>query len=101
MIRVSVLYPSKDGGEFNIDYYRNQHLDLVRERLGDALKGSEVYKGLAGAEGAAPPFVSIGHLFFDSVEAFEEAFGAHGEAIMADIPNYTNIEPQILIDEQV
>lgn len=38
MIRVSVMYPKQDGGEFNYDYYLQTHMPLVKERLGDALK---------------------------------------------------------------
>ena len=39
------------------------------------------------------------HLLFDSVEAFQGALGPHAEAIMGDIPNYTDIEPAIQISE--
>jgi uncharacterized protein (TIGR02118 family) len=41
----------------------------------------------------------MGHLYFDSVEAFQAAFGPHAPAIMADIPNYTDIQPVIQISE--
>ena len=30
----------------------------------------------------------MGHLLFDSVEAFQEAFAPHAQAIVGDIPNY-------------
>jgi uncharacterized protein (TIGR02118 family) len=39
------------------------------------------------------------HLHFDSVDAFQQAFGAHAEEILADIPNYTNAEPTVLVSE--
>jgi uncharacterized protein (TIGR02118 family) len=41
----------------------------------------------------------MGHLYFDSVADFQTAFGAHATAIMADIPNYTDIQPTIQIGE--
>jgi uncharacterized protein (TIGR02118 family) len=41
----------------------------------------------------------MGHLYFDSAEAFQAAFAPHAQAIMADIPNYTNIQPAIQISE--
>jgi uncharacterized protein (TIGR02118 family) len=44
-----------------------------------------------------PP--ALGHLLFDSVEAFQAGFGPHAQEIMADIPNYTNVEPAIQISE--
>lgn len=46
-----------------------------------------------------PPYVALGHLLFDSVEAFQTSFGPHVQEIMADIPNYTNTEPTIQISE--
>jgi uncharacterized protein (TIGR02118 family) len=41
----------------------------------------------------------MGHLYFDSAEAFETAFGPHTQEIMADIPNYTDIQPTIQVSE--
>jgi uncharacterized protein (TIGR02118 family) len=54
---------------------------------------------LAGGAGDAPAFVAMGHLLVDSVEAFQAAFGPHAKEIMADIPNYTNANPVIVISE--
>jgi uncharacterized protein (TIGR02118 family) len=39
------------------------------------------------------------HLYFDSVESFQTAFGPHAGAIMGDIPNYTNVQPTIQVSE--
>ena len=41
----------------------------------------------------------MGHLYFDSVEAYQAAFGPHAGAIMDDIPNYANIQPTIQVSE--
>jgi len=41
----------------------------------------------------------MGHLLFDSVEAFQTSFGPHAQAIMEDIPNYTNSGPIVEISE--
>jgi uncharacterized protein (TIGR02118 family) len=41
----------------------------------------------------------MGHLYFDSVADFQAAFGPHAAAIKADIPNYTDIQPTIQINE--
>jgi uncharacterized protein (TIGR02118 family) len=41
----------------------------------------------------------MGHLYFDTTDAFLAAFGPHAEAILADIPNYTNTQPTIQISE--
>jgi uncharacterized protein (TIGR02118 family) len=41
----------------------------------------------------------MGHLYFDSAEAFQAAFGPHAQEIIADIPNYTDIQPTIQVSE--
>jgi uncharacterized protein (TIGR02118 family) len=46
-----------------------------------------------------PPavYVAMCHFYFDSVEAFQAAFGPNAKEIMADIPNYTDLSPVIPI----
>jgi uncharacterized protein (TIGR02118 family) len=59
-----------------------------------------VEQGVAGgAPGAPPTYVAMGHLYFDSVGDFQAAFAPHASTIMADIPNYTNVQPVIQISE--
>jgi uncharacterized protein (TIGR02118 family) len=100
MIKVSVLYPYKEGAAFNMDYYVNRHFPMVKETLGAACKGIAVEAGLGGpAPGSHPAYVAMGHILMDSVEAFQTAFAQHGAKFMADIPNYTAIEPVIQISE--
>ena len=100
MIKVSVMYPNNAEATFDIEYYCNSHMTMVGELLADSLKGSNVDYGLAGgAPGEMAPFIAIGHLIFDSVGSFQAAFGPHAKNILADIPNYTNTQPQIQISE--
>lgn len=100
MIKVSVMYPNTPGAKFDIDYYCNTHVPLVAELLGEALKGGAVDSGLAGgAPGEAPAFIAMGHLSFESVESFQHSFGSNAERIMADLPNFTNVQPQVQISE--
>lgn len=100
MIKVSVLYPFSEGARFDMDYYLDTHMELVKEKLGSACKGAAVEEGISGvAPDSSPTYVAMGHLLFDSVEAFGEAFGPHAEAIMGDIPNYTDIEPIVQVSE--
>jgi len=100
MIKVSVFYSNTEGSKFDMNYYCNSHIPMVRQKLGAACKGASVEQGIAGATPGSPPaFVAMGHLYFDSAEAFQTAFGPHAEAIMADIPNYTDIQPTIQISD--
>ena len=100
MIKVSVLYPSGDGKTFDIDYYCRSHMPMVQQKLGAACKRIAVEQGLSGGQaGSKPAYLAMGHLYFDSLDAFQTAFAPHAKAIMADIPNYTNIEPVIQISD--
>ena len=99
MIRVSVMYPHKEGARFDHEYYATKHMAIVRG-IGDALKKIEVDKGLGGGMPGAPaPFVSVGHLYFDSMESFQAGFAKIGAQAMADIPNFTDIQPQVQVAE--
>ena len=100
MIKVSVLYPNTAGSRFDMTYYLNKHIPMVQQKLGVALKGTSVEQGLGGAEPGSPPaYVVMGHLLFESAEAFQQSFGPHSEAIVGDIPNYTNTQPTIQVSE--
>jgi len=100
MIKVSVFYPDREGSKFDMNYYCKTHMPMVRQKLGAACKGVAVEQGIAGATpGSRPGFIAMGHLYFDSMEAFQTTFGPHAEAIMADIPNYTDIQPTIQFSE--
>ena len=102
MIKVSVMYPNTPGAKFNHDYYRDQHMPMVKAKMGAALKSYTVDKGLAGgAPGAPATYVAMCHLFCDSVETFQAGFGPHAKEIMADVPNYTDIAPVMQISEVV
>jgi uncharacterized protein (TIGR02118 family) len=100
VIKVSVLYPYRANAKFDMDYYCDSHMPLVERKLKPALKGIAVDKGLAGAApGTAPAYVAMGHLLFDSVQEFEAAFASNADAILSDIPTYTDIEPVLQISE--
>jgi len=100
MIKVSVLYPNNEGSNFDMQYYLEKHIPMVRKKLGAACKNVAVEQGLGGGAPDAPAaYSAMGHLYFDSVETFQTAFGPHAEAIMADIPNYTNVQPAVQVSE--
>jgi uncharacterized protein (TIGR02118 family) len=98
MIKVSVLYPNQKGSRFDMSYYCSRHIPLVRQLLGPALKNVAVDEGIAGmTPGSSATYIALGHLYFESVAAFQEAFTPHAAAILADIPNYTDTQPTVQI----
>jgi uncharacterized protein (TIGR02118 family) len=100
MVKVIVMYPNCESVKFDMAYYCNRHIPMVRQLLGSALKGVSVEQGISGEEPGSPaPYVVTGQLLFDSVEAFQASFGPHVQAITEDIANYTNLEPIVQIGE--
>ena len=103
MIRVSVMYASGEGKKFDHDYYVQKHMTLVRERWGGmGLVKIEVDRGVAGgAPGAPAPFAAIGHVFFSSLDQFQKAAATHGQELFGDVPNFTNISPEVQISDVI
>lgn len=100
MIKLTVMYPSTPDIKFDKTYYTNQHSQLLLELLGDAILSSDINFGIAGGSPEQPaPFVVIANLAFESMESFQQSFGANAETILADLVNFTNIQPQVQISE--
>jgi len=100
MVKVTILYASGEGKKFDMDYYSNKHIPMVKSLLAGALKLTAIDKGISGAAPGAPaPFVVICYLYFDNVSAYQNAMAVNGGKIRADISNYTNIQPVIQISE--
>ena len=100
MIKVSVFYPNEEGKKFDMRYYFNKHVPMVQQKLGAACKRVAIEQGLGGAvPGSRATYLVMFHLYFDSVESFQTDFGPHAQAIMGDIPNFTDIQPTIQISE--
>jgi uncharacterized protein (TIGR02118 family) len=100
MIRLNVIYPDAPDAYFDMDYYINKHIAMVKELCGDAVKGCTVEQGLGGPGGPAPYRV-IARISVDSMEDFEKYVAPHDPEFGADVPNFTNIIPIVQINEVV
>jgi len=102
MIRVTGLYREKSESEFDFDYYLNTQMPLVKKRLADFGMGEfEAERGIEAADGEAAPYLCIVHNEFPTIDDFKRGFEKHGEELSADVPNYTNIAPELKIGEIV
>jgi uncharacterized protein (TIGR02118 family) len=101
MVRVSFMYPTSPGKRFDHAYYADKHMPLVEQRFkAFGLRRYEVDRGArGGAPGAPAPFVAAAHLYFERVEDFDRALAAHGTELLGDVPNYSEIPPQVQISE--
>jgi len=100
MFKVSVMYPNQEGAQFDLDYYRTKHMDLVVRFLKPfGLVRTEVLRGISGGGGQPAPYICIGNLYFDTADGYEKGAAASGGALRGDIPNFTNVIPVRQISE--
>ncbi len=96
MIRLSVLYPKTEGASFDHDYYRDSHVPLACSTWGLDSSQTQIDKGVDG------PYEAAVHFTFDSLEALGAAMGGEGtQAVIADVANYTSIQPVMQTSEIV
>ncbi|HVX28111.1 MAG TPA: EthD family reductase [Parafilimonas sp.] len=100
MIKLSIFYPNDEGKNFDKEYYINVHMPLSIKLQGEAIKRVEVEFGFSGGmPGSKPTYVAICNFWYDSFEAFENAFMPHADTLMNDIANYTDIKTIIQFSE--
>jgi uncharacterized protein (TIGR02118 family) len=102
MIKVTVMYPYGEGTRFDHTYYREQHMPMVKGRLGSACEYYTVERGVGGREPGEPPaFVAMCSFICGSAEDYRAAMQEHSSEIRSDIANYTDITPVVQLSEVV
>jgi uncharacterized protein (TIGR02118 family) len=100
MVIVSVLYPRHSESRFDHDYYLRTHVPLVESRWGGmGLVKAKLLRGDSTLDGGTPGFELIALLTFTSMEALQAALASFGNEIIGDIPNYTNVQPLIQVNQ--
>ena len=93
MISVHIIYPRTDDSTFDMDYYVESHMPMLANALGDACQS---WGASASAQG---DIAAIGWAMVDSKDAFDAAMAEHGAAILGDVPNYTNVQPNLVVGD--
>jgi uncharacterized protein (TIGR02118 family) len=102
MIKISILYPHRPGARFDFDYYTRQHMPRSIELLSahSGFRAVSIERGIGGAApGTAPAYTAACFFTFDTVDSFLAAFMPHAVELQTDMPNYTDIVPQIQFNE--
>lgn len=102
MVKISILYPNKAGARFDMAYYVEKHMPISIKLLSThpGFKGVSVERGVGGAvPGSEPTYIAMCHFLFSSAEDFLAAFMPNAPVLQGDMPNYTDIEPIIQINE--
>ena len=100
MIKVAIFYPNEEGKTFDMDYCSKKHMPMAASLFGDSLKAMSIDKGLANGTTELPvQYIAIGYFYFESMSSFQNSMRSSSEQIKADVPNYTNIQPELQISE--
>jgi uncharacterized protein (TIGR02118 family) len=63
------------------------------------LREAKVLQGVGAPAGSPAMYSVIALLTFDSAADFERAVARHGEEIIGDIANFTNVQPVIQVND--
>lgn len=99
-ISMQVIYPTAGGTRFDFDYYGQKHLPMVEAVIGRFLQGKLVTRGLASGPDSPPAIHAIATMIFADQAAFDAAMAVAGP-VMADIANFTDVTPEVLIGEVI
>lgn len=97
---LQVLYPAKDGTTFDYAYYGTEHYKVLHTHMGAHIDSDQVVKGVASGPDVPPAFHAIYTARFKDMETLQAALAVAGP-VLADIPNYTDTEPVMLIGEEM
>lgn len=102
MVVVSVTYPASEGSRFDLNYYRTKHIPLVRERWATTgLTDLQLLRGTGVPGGGPAAYQLVALLSFESEAAFGHCLQLHGEEIMGDIKNFTDVTPVVQFNERL
>lgn len=97
-LSLQVAYPTTESTHFDMDYYLGTHMPLVGTHMGAHIEQTVVTKGLSGGPETPPPFYAIATMVFADKAAMDAAMAA-ARPVLADIPNFTDTTPQMLVGE--
>src|SRR5438046_3136915 len=96
---ITVLYPNPEGVRFDFDYYKSKHATLIRRLYGKGIARYELRKGVSAADGSRAPYVATVHFWIGSQEVFDAMQAKHATELIADVPNFTNVQPTVQFDD--
>ena len=99
-VSLQVLYPVADDTQFNHDYYTATHMPLVGEHMGSHIQSTSISKGIAGGPEIPAGYYVVATMTFAGMDNLQAALEVAGP-VLSDIPNFTNVEPQMLIGEVI
>jgi uncharacterized protein (TIGR02118 family) len=98
MIRVLVLYPRVEGKRFDLDYYKNRHMPLVKERLNPVKVEMDI--GISRGD-QRTPYLAVSHMIFESIEQLATRYAKAADELNADKLKFTDLDLIFQVSEIV
>ena len=99
---INILYPAKDNDGFDFEFYIKRHVPLIKDILGSSLHRIEVRKGASAQDGSsAPNYTCVISIWIADWPAYEKAIAARASELIAEVPLFTKVMPQMQIDEVI
>ena len=98
---ITVLYPAKDNEAFDFDFYLRRHVPLIQDILGKSLHRIEVRKGATSHDGGTPTYTCVISIWIADWAAYEKAMAVRASELIAEVPLFTRVMPQMQIDEVI
>lgn len=95
---MTILYPNAPDVTFDFDYYREHHLPMITGPYGDSIRRLELRRAVTGGPGPQPPYVAVVNIWVADDDAFAAHGQQHSQALIDDIPNFSNVMPVIQSD---
>jgi uncharacterized protein (TIGR02118 family) len=100
MITVSVFYPKTAASRFDFAYYLNTHTPLLKRLLDPlGMQNLRLLRAAGSLDGSPAPFEVLALFDMPSLEGLQNALAQHAPQILGDIPNYTDVQPVIQLNE--
>ena len=101
-LTVTVMYPNTPGSKFDMDYYLSSHFDLVGKLWGPKLQSVRAVKGMGTPDPDTPaPYQVMAILEVENMDVLHSLIEEHGEEVMGDIPNFTDVSPVVQVSENL
>lgn len=98
MYKVTAVYRWRSGATFDHDYYKSRHLQLTHALLDPlGLQSFECEQVLLRGSPQDGQAVAVSNAYFATLEQAHAALAKAGGALLADVSNYSNLQPEIHI----
>ena len=91
MHSVLIMYPKAADTHFDMDYYTSKHMPMFAEALGDVCQGWGVMEAMGD------DYHAVAWTMVSDMAGFGAAMKENGGPVLADLANYTNAKPQMIM----